>query len=232
MEDPSARRYLPLAQHLEALASPTRLDLLATLRTPRALSEIRVTPTHSREGENPERPLSRQGIQRHLDTLLDAGLVERVPGETRARGDSFVLNHERLFALVDEIRSLARLRPVAVASPRETLDGRAATRARLPDAPRLLVAYGRDDGVAFGLDGPVGARWRIGRSASCEVRLDYDPYLSQEHARVVRTSSGYEIEDAGSRNGTLLNWEPLDGKRALASGDLVTVGRCVLVLQA
>lgn len=231
MPDAPDRRYAALAEHLEALASPTRLDLLATLRTPRAVSEIRVMPTHSREGENPDRPLSRQGIQRHLDTLLDAGLVERLPDDARARGDAFVLNHERLFALVDEIRSLARLRPVAAARPRETLDGPASKRASLPEPPRLLVAYGRDDGVAYPLDGKPGAAWRIGRSAACEIRLDYDPYLSQEHARVTRSPSGFELEDAGSRNGTLLNWEPVEGKRALRSGDLVTVGRCVLVLQ-
>lgn len=225
-------RFAALAGHLEALASETRLELLHALRTPQALHKIRVLPSVTREGESPDRPLSRQAVTRHLDTLMDAGLLNRLPASNPGAGDQFVLNHERLFALVDDLRGLARLRPTTAAlEPGETMDA-TSKETRLPPRPRLMVAYGRDDGMAYPLGG-AAQRWRIGRAASCDIRLDYDPFLSTEHCAVELRPSGYAVEDLGSRNGTLINgalvargaWFPL------LSGDLLTVGRSVLVFQ-
>lgn len=229
-----SRRFDALAKNLETLASSTRLEILHALRAPRALHEIRVTPSLSREGESDDRPLSRQAVSRHLEVLLDAGLVRRIEGGDRARGDGFVLSHERLFAVVDEMRSLAKLRPLgAEPSVGETVAREGAGDPRLPDGPRLLVAFGRDDGLAFPLASSVGSRSRIGRAPACEVRLDYDPFLSSEHAAVERAASGFVIHDLASRNGTLVNWAklPSRGSRALAPGDLLTVGRTVLAFQ-
>lgn len=226
-------RFEALARNLEALASPTRLEILHALRAPRALHEIRVAPTLTREGENEARALSRQAVTRHLDQLLDLGLVQRIPAPPRARGDSYALNHERLFAVIDEMRQLAKLRALLpdAASPRETLAHDEAGPLRLPESPRLVVAYGRDDGVGFGLgDGP---RWRIGRGAGCEVPLDYDPYLSSENTMVERRAAGYTVADLGSRNGTWLNWArlPPHAPRELRPGDVLVVGRSTLVYQ-
>lgn len=230
----SGGRFGALAARLDLLASPTRLEILHALRTSRHLSEIRVLPSLSREGENPERSLSRQGIQRHLEKLVEAGLVLRVPDVGGAQGDGFVLAHEHLFAMVDEIRGLAKLRRARGIDALGPTRGREADdRRSLPPRPRLVVAYGRDDGVAFALNASPGGRWRIGRGASCEVSLDYDPFASTEHCVIERTGSGFQILDSGSRNGTLLNWEEIPRGRArkLASGDLVGVGRSVLAFQ-
>lgn len=236
MEDASSlRRFETLARNLETLSSPTRLEILHALRAPRALHEIRVTPSLSREGESEDRPLSRQAVTRHLDVLVDAGLVRRTDAGPRARGDAFVLNHERLFAVVDEMRNLAKMRPlVEDASLGETIARSDAAEPRLPSGPRVLLAFGRDDGVSFSLAGPSGPRWTVGRAPACEIRLDYDPFLSSEHAAIERSSAGaITIEDLDSRNGTWVNWSRLKPRspRPLAPGDLISLGRSVLVYQ-
>jgi DNA-binding transcriptional ArsR family regulator len=228
------RSYASLARNLEALGSEPRLELLRALRRPQIVSDIRITQASAEEGDR-GRVISRQGITRHLDVLLDAGLVSRAPSESKAHGDTYVLNHERLFAIVDEIRGLARLRPILSkpAEPGETMDKAQAAELKLPPTPRLLVAYGRDDGVAHGLAGLAGTKWRIGRAATCEICLDYDPYLSAEHCVVERAEGAFLLRDAGSRNGTWVNWVRLrpDAPRVLAPGDLVAVGRSLLVFQ-
>lgn len=232
---PPERRFGVLAEHLETLSSPVRLELLHALRTPKALHEIHVGLPVRRDGEVVERPITRQSIARHLTRLQNTGLVRRIPGDEKAKGDTYSINHERLFALVDELRTLAKLRPIFL-DPNlfgETIDQRSLAEARLPTGPRLLVAYGRDDGISYGLAGPVGAAWRIGRAPGCEVQLDYDPYLSMENSLVEREAKGFVVRDLRSHNGTWVNWVrlPPSGSRPLAPGDLLTVGRSMLVFQ-
>lgn len=164
-------------------------------------------------------------------------LVTRIPGDVSPRGDQYVLNHERMFAMVDQIRTLSKLRPVTgpEATPHATMDQESAREARLPPPPRLLVAYGRDEGLAFPLAGPLGSRWRVGRGPGCEIRLDYDPFSSAHNSTVERTSEGFRIHDQlPNRNGTWVNWSrlPPGSSLTLAAGDLVTVGRTVLAFQA
>lgn len=224
--------YAALATHLGALASETRLELLHALRTPSPLHKIRVAASISREGERSDRSLSRQAVTRHLDQLLDAGLLNRLPATVPGTGDEFVLNHERLFALVDELRGLARLRPMSgPLEPGETMDA-SAGEVRLAPRPRVMVAYGRDDGATFPLGAPA-TRWCIGRGPTCDLRFDYDPYLSNEHCAVERRGDGFAVEDLGSRNGTRVNGVPVARGAwfPLTSGDLLTVGRTVLAFQ-
>lgn len=225
--------YDALARHLEAISSPTRLELLRILRTPQTATEIRVGPTLSREGENPERPLTRQAISRHLDVLMEAGLVRRLPAGRGGKGDLFVLNHERLFAVVDEMRGLSRLRPTLLDGARDGTMAHAGSRdARPPAGPRLLVAYGRDDGVAYSL--AEGARWRIGRGENAQIVLDYDPYTSSDHCEIVRRGDAFFVVDLASRNGTWVDWArlPAHGEAALRPGSLLIVGRTNLVFQS
>ncbi|HWH07884.1 MAG TPA: FHA domain-containing protein [Candidatus Thermoplasmatota archaeon] len=234
MDPASHDRLATLARHLETLASPTRLALLHALREPCPLSDIRVSPSLSREGERAGRSLSRQAITHHLEQLVEAGLVRRVSDAERAR-DVFVLSHERLFAVVDEMRDLARLRPfVPWSAPEETLGRAGPAPPPLPAPPRLVVAYGPPEGGAFALHGPVGARWRLGRARACEARLDHDPYVSAENAAVERRADGFVVVDLWSRNGTLLDGErlPAGEPARLHPGGLLTVGRSVLVFQA
>lgn len=223
--------FAALARHLEALSAPTRLEILHLLRTPKALHEIRVRP--SREDVPADRAISRQAVTHHLEMLRRAGLVQRT-ADPRGKGDAFVLNHERLFALVDEIRGLAKLRTFGEpASMGETLDRRESGTIRLPDPPRLLVTYGRDDGVAFALPKESGESALIGRAPSCEIRLEYDPFLSGENTIVERQGNAFRVRDLGSKNGTAVNWQGLEPGRThlLRSGDVLTVGRSLLTFQ-
>ncbi len=48
----------------------------------------------------------------------------------------------------------------------------------------------------------------LGRGADCRVRF-YDPLVSRRHARVFHEEGGWYIEDLGSRNGTLVDGQPV-----------------------
>jgi hypothetical protein len=172
-------------------------------------------------------------VTHHLEQLEALGLVVRVPG---GRGDQYLLHHARLFGVVDGLRQLAKIHPSMLDVVVDgTMPGPDAGDPPLPAPPRLAVAYGREDGVGFGLDGPVGSKWRIGRAATCAVRLDHDPFVSSTNSVVERTAGGYTLADVqGSRNGTWLNWERLGAGQVvgLESGDVVTAGRTHLVFKA
>lgn len=62
----------------------------------------------------------------------------------------------------------------------------------------------------------------IGRDATCEIAVD-DPGTSRRHAVFSPTSGGYEVEDLGSKNGTLVNNTPRKSWM-LKEGDRVTIG--------
>ena len=51
--------------------------------------------------------------------------------------------------------------------------------------------------------------FHIGRGADCRVRF-YDPLVSRRHARVFFEGEVWYIEDLGSRNGTIIDGQPVD----------------------
>ena len=67
----------------------------------------------------------------------------------------------------------------------------------------------------------------VGRSPDCWLNLD-DDLCSRFHARFHVSERGVEFEDLNSRNGTFINGEQLQGKRALRDGDRLRVGREVM----
>lgn len=223
-------RYQDVARLLEALSSPTRLAILHQLRAPKLLSAIRVQPTLTRSGESPDRPLARQTVSHHVEQLAEHGLLQRVPMPD-GTGEGYVLHQASVFALVEEVRRLAKLRSVVPEDPGRTVAAPEAPAIALPPAPRLVVAYGREDGAAFPLAG--ASRLRIGRAAGCEIRLDHDPWISGEHAAIERSGDGFALADLGSRNGTWVDWARVAPGRAVAlrPGALLMVGRTLLVLQ-
>lgn len=92
---------------MDALSSPTRLDLLLQLQHPRASSEIHLKPESVRPGEDPLRNVSRQGVELHLKKLQAAGLVSaRVEYRGRRRVNVHVLERQRLEALLGQLRIL------------------------------------------------------------------------------------------------------------------------------
>src|SRR4029078_4047430 len=80
--------------------------------------------------------------------------------------------------------------------------------------PRLIVVDGPWNGCAIGLE-PV--EHVLGRDPRCDLAVP-DTAPSPRHLRVAPTAEGWEPEDMGSRNGTLLNDQPLTRAR-LSHGD-------------
>ena len=66
----------------------------------------------------------------------------------------------------------------------------------------------------------------VGRGGGCGIVLD-DTFVSQVHARVFRRDGDVFVEDLGSRNGTLLNGNPVGTAQRVRRGDRVQFGRTV-----
>ena len=72
------------------------------------------------------------------------------------------------------------------------------------------------------------AHTTIGRMPDQDLQL-LDRMISKSHAEITLESNGaYMIRDVGSRNGTTLNGEPLEGCRRLRDGDEIGMGAHIL----
>lgn len=227
-----------LAEHLRVLANPNRLELLYELRTPSTVSDLELTPERVAEGENPERAISHQAVRDHLAKLKSAGVVaiERTDNDGHIV-DEHVLNHQRLFAIVEELRSLGELKAKNPATEEKTI---AADREAPRDAasgPRLRLVRGQREGRVFPLrDDTLSSDrgWVIGRKRGLAVSLDYDPFVSAENSEILMDGDGFRIVDLrSSRNGTFVNYEklPTGGSSPLETGDVISVGRTSLVFR-
>jgi len=84
----------------------------------------------------------------------------------------------------------------------------------------LLVAI---NGDAFGEQHTIrNARTVMGRHPDCEIVLDAAA-VSRQHAQIVQESDVYYVEDLHSRNGTFVNGELINGRRALEDGDRIKI---------
>ncbi|MGE0402510.1 MAG: sigma 54-interacting transcriptional regulator [Kofleriaceae bacterium] len=92
-----------------------------------------------------------------------------------------------------------------------------------------LLVYGSSDAEARAHDLRDRARITLGRSRSADVRID-SSLVSRIHAIFERVGVVVTVEDTGSRNGTWVNGERIQGKRRLATGDEVVVGPCRVAL--
>jgi pSer/pThr/pTyr-binding forkhead associated (FHA) protein len=63
------------------------------------------------------------------------------------------------------------------------------------------------------------------------VRID-SPTVSRHHARIRVKGAAATLEDLGSRNGTRLRSELVEGEVALAGGDEIEIGPARLLLLA
>ncbi|HET6403065.1 MAG TPA: FHA domain-containing protein [Candidatus Thermoplasmatota archaeon] len=227
-----------LAEYLRALGNQNRLELLYALRRPRSVREIELHPQEVRAGENPERAISHQAVRDHLAKLRAIGVltVERVERDGNVV-DEYVLNHQKLFAIVEELRMLGDLRAEEAPPVQPTIGASPAAPAKAEHGPRFVLVRGQGEGRVFALrkeNLTAGRGWLIGRKLGLAVSLDYDPFVSSENAEIMLTSAGYRIHDVrSSRNGTLVNFEPVPagGSKPLAHGDVVSIGRTHLVFR-
>lgn len=216
-----------LADQLAPLGSAKRLSLLHFLRRPHYLEEVAS-----------ELGLARYAAQRHLEQLMEIGVVQKQPGErdTGAVTD-YILVPSRLFAIGEEFAKLGSFRVEAAKPASQRLVTKAAdppapkTPPRRQKGPALVLVHGRDPGTRFALGG-VGP-WSIGRDEGQTVRVDYDPFASGRHAEVRLKGETFLLVDAFSLNGTTLNGEPVPKGEPtpLEAGDVIGVGKTLLVLQ-
>jgi len=66
-------------------------------------------------------------------------------------------------------------------------------------------------------------RFVVGRSEECHLRASSD-LISRRHCAIVNDKSGVFVEDFGSRNGTQVNGERVEGNRELKAGDHLKIG--------
>jgi DNA-binding response OmpR family regulator len=95
----------------------------------------------------------------------------------------------------------------------------AETQSARRQAVAALVGGGALDGQRFPLAQDVTL---IGRSEDCNVRV-LDPLASRHHAHVRRETWRYVLVDLESRNGTLVNGDPLTGEHHLQHGDTIHI---------
>ncbi|MFH1176007.1 MAG: FHA domain-containing protein, partial [Acidobacteriota bacterium] len=69
----------------------------------------------------------------------------------------------------------------------------------------------------------------IGRSSACGLVLA-DRFLSRTHARIFREGESFMVEDLGSRNGTLLNGQPIEKAGPLRPGDVIRLSGSMITI--
>jgi pSer/pThr/pTyr-binding forkhead associated (FHA) protein len=90
----------------------------------------------------------------------------------------------------------------------------------------LVVTQGPAAGQRFELDSEVV----LGREGVSATIAD-DSELSRRHAVVRPAAGGFEIEDLGSRNGTFVNGQKIEGPMRLSGGESIKIGQTVLTLE-
>ncbi len=91
-------------------------------------------------------------------------------------------------------------------------------------ATYLVITRGREIDSRYPLDQSVEAT--LGRGLECSIQLN-DPLSSRVHAKLFFRDGQWNVADAGSRNGTLLNGSKID-TAALTSGNRIRVGNTEL----
>src|SRR4051794_31146284 len=94
--------------------------------------------------------------------------------------------------------------------------------------PRLVAFW---EGGSLTRPLPASGTLSIGRSTSCDVRVDHAS-VSRKHA-ILHLGSPPRIEDAGSQNGTrVAGRSAVSGAPiAIAPGEVIELGQVVLVIQ-
>jgi DNA-binding winged helix-turn-helix (wHTH) protein len=71
----------------------------------------------------------------------------------------------------------------------------------------------------------------IGRDRGVAVWIE-DSAVSRQHARIVVTGGRAAIEDLGSKNGTVVGGERIDGEVSLGDGDTIVIGPATITFRA
>ena len=74
-----------------------------------------------------------------------------------------------------------------------------------------------------------GDRICLGRSTSVTLSYPNDSGLSRQHTLLERDGDNWTVTDLNSKNGTMLNGQPLAAKTPLKSGDRIMAGHLILI---
>ncbi len=200
-----------LSTWLQPLSNPVRLQLLAFLRQPHYLEEI---ASHLR--------MSHQAARKHVNQLKQAGLVR-----PSARSDTSIVEYTidttgllRFNREMEGLCSLLHDDPGAL--------GRTPSPPRL-ERPCLTIVRGHPTGAHIPLRN--GHPVTIGRDPASAVAITHDPQVDLRHAELRSDPDGWSVMDLASDHGTWHNWRPLPrgGQRPLQHGDVVGIGRTMLL---
>lgn len=101
------------------------------------------------------------------------------------------------------------------------------------DRDGLPYLVWRDADGALVLRPLVDGALLVGRSPDADVALTWDGEVSRAHVRLERAAGIWTLLDDGvSRNGTFVGGVRIAGRRRLATGDVVVVGRTALVYRS
>lgn len=98
------------------------------------------------------------------------------------------------------------------------------------DTPPLRLHITPAEGAPF--DYPLRSdALVVGRALDADLTLS-DPFLSRRHSRFFRTGADLFVEDLGSRNGTLVNGQPIQQSTQVRPGDVVKISNSVIAVLA
>ena len=92
----------------------------------------------------------------------------------------------------------------------------------LAETAMLLIVEGFSPGKRIFLE---KASLVIGRDETCDLAIQ-DRQVSRQHASVSLEEDGYIIRDLGSKNGTFINGQVLEGPHLLQDGDEIQIAYC------
>ncbi len=115
----------------------------------------------------------------------------------------------------------------AVAGSRAAPEGMRGVACAPPESDAGFLVLETGDGAGHRL--PLGGKAVIGRQPENEIPVD-DVGASRQHARILFSprERQYMLTDLNSRNGTLLNGEPVSEPIALRPGDRIQIGDTIL----
>lgn len=85
---------------------------------------------------------------------------------------------------------------------------------------RLTIIGGPSSGWVIPL---TEAAMTLGRAATCQVVIE-DDFASRRHAQIVLRDDLYWLRDLRSKNGTLLDGQPVTGETLLPDGAVIQIG--------
>jgi DNA-binding NtrC family response regulator/pSer/pThr/pTyr-binding forkhead associated (FHA) protein len=111
----------------------------------------------------------------------------------------------------------------------QTLDAGTAHAAAAGPRTYLIIHVEGDDRSSRVVDLPEDVDITFGRSRGATVHVESEK-VSRTHARVRLSAGVIEVEDLGSRNGTRVNGDKLEGPRRITSGDEIAIGPILAIV--